>query len=89
MLPPHTSVTGTCAEGDDGLVFAGAHPFEVVTDEIDLDQEPRRRLEMIEKSGRHTVPQIFIDGTHVGGSDDLAAAESSGMLDRLLAGSGA
>ncbi len=58
-------------------------------DEIDLDQEPRRRLEMIEKSGRHTVPQIFIDGTHVGGSDDLAAAESSGLLDRLLAGSGA
>jgi len=46
VLPPHTSVTGTCAEGDDGLVFAGAHPFEVVTDEIDLDQELTTKIKL-------------------------------------------
>jgi len=40
--------------------------------------------EMLERAGRHTVPQIFIDGTHIGGSDDLAALERSGQLDRLL-----
>ena len=57
--------------------------------EIDLDREPQRRIEMIEKSGRHTVPQIFIGSTHLGGSDDLALAESSGRLDRLLSGTGA
>ena len=40
--------------------------------------------EMIERSGRRTVPQIFIDGDGVGGYDDLAALEASGELDRLL-----
>lgn len=55
--------------------------------EIDLDQEPLRRDEMIEKSGRNTVPQIFIGGIHLGGSDDLIGAENSGELDRMLAGS--
>ncbi|MFZ4746231.1 MAG: glutaredoxin 3 [Sphingomonas sp.] len=44
------------------------------------------RAEMIARSGgRQTVPQVFIGGIHVGGSDDLAAAERSGELDRLLA----
>ena len=42
------------------------------------------RDEMIKKSGRYTVPQIFIGDTHVGGGDDLAALEAAGKLDRLL-----
>lgn len=55
--------------------------------EIDLWREPGRRAEMIRRAqGRRTVPQIFIDGTGVGGSDDLHALEASGRLDALLAG---
>lgn len=49
-----------------------------VTADLDLERE------MIERSGRRTVPQIFIDGDGVGGYDDLAALEASGGLDRLL-----
>jgi len=48
--------------------------------------EAGRRDEMIERSGgRRTVPQIFIDGRHIGGYDDLSALDRSGELDRLLA----
>ncbi|GBD44746.1 Glutaredoxin 3 [bacterium HR40] len=53
--------------------------------EIDLWREPDRRGEMIARSGgRHTVPQIFVDGTGIGGCDDLYALEAAGELDRLL-----
>ncbi len=53
--------------------------------EIDVDTDGARRREMIERAnGRHTVPQVFIDGTHVGGSDDLAALERDGRLDPML-----
>ena len=45
---------------------------------------PDRRREMEDRAGRHTVPQIFIDGTHVGGCDDLVALDSKGGLDPLL-----
>jgi glutaredoxin 3 len=54
-------------------------------DEVDLDQEPRRRSEMLERSGRTSVPQIWIADRHVGGCDDLMALDSSGELDALLA----
>ena len=54
-------------------------------DKILVDADPSRRAEMMEASGRHTVPQIFIDGTHVGGCDDLFALEQAGKLDALLA----
>ena len=48
--------------------------------------EAGRREEMIERSGgRRTVPQIFIDGRHIGGYDDLSTLDRSGELDRLLA----
>ncbi len=58
-------------------------------EEIDVDAAPDRRREMTERSGgRTSVPQIFIDGSHVGGSDDLAALDRSGRLDGLLAGGG-
>jgi glutaredoxin 3 len=52
--------------------------------EIDLESEPARRAEMIERSHRRTVPQIFIDGEPIGGSEELDALEASGALDRLL-----
>ena len=54
--------------------------------EVDVMMEAGRRAEMVERSGgRRTVPQIFIDGRHVGGYDDLSALDRSGELDRLLA----
>ena len=52
--------------------------------EIDTD-EAVKRTEMIERSGRRTVPQIFIGERHVGGCDDLYALEAAGELDPLLA----
>ncbi len=55
--------------------------------EIDVMREPNKRAEMTGRSGgRHTVPQIFVGATHVGGCDDLYALERSGKLDPLLAG---
>ena len=55
-------------------------------DRIRIDLEPHRRQEMMEKTGRRTVPQIYIGATHVGGFDDLAALENAGKLDELLRG---
>ena len=54
--------------------------------EISLEAEPERRAEMVQRSGRHTVPQIFIGARHVGGSDDLYELDDAGELDALLAG---
>lgn len=56
----------------------------VAYQEIDVTTDVMRELEMVNRSARHTVPQIFVDGYHLGGSDDLFAAEQSGDLDRLL-----
>ena len=53
-------------------------------DEIDIEAQPEKRAEMIERSGRSTVPQIFIDGRHIGGADDLHALDAAGSLDPLL-----
>ena len=53
-------------------------------DKIRVDVEPERRVEMMEKTGRRTVPQIYIGETHVGGFDDLAALDRAGRLDELL-----
>lgn len=52
---------------------------------VRVDLEPARRAEMRQKSGRSTVPQIWIDGRHIGGSDELHGLEDSGQLDKLLA----
>lgn len=52
--------------------------------EIRIDLDPAKRDEMIEKTGRMTVPQIYIGDTHVGGFDDLAALNKDGKLDQLL-----
>lgn len=57
--------------------------------EIDLWQQSARRAEMVERAGgRRTVPQIFINGRGIGGSDELAALEAGGELDRLLDANG-
>lgn len=53
-------------------------------DEINIGSDPQLREQMINLSGRHTVPQIFINEHHVGGCDDLLAANAQGELDRLL-----
>jgi glutaredoxin 3 len=57
----------------------------VAFDKILVDQEPGRREEMIKRSGRRTVPQIFIGDRHVGGCDDIHALDRAGGLDPLLA----
>lgn len=53
---------------------------------IDVDADPALRQQMMQRSNRRTVPQIFIGQTHVGGCDDLFALERQGQLDQLLAG---
>jgi glutaredoxin 3 len=54
--------------------------------EVRIDLDPDERARMLERSGgRRTVPQIFINGTHVGGFDDLVAADRSGRLAGLIA----
>jgi glutaredoxin 3 len=54
-------------------------------EEYDITMGGEKRAEMLQRAGgRHTVPQIFIDGAHVGGSDDLAALERAGRLDPML-----
>ncbi len=58
----------------------------IVYTEIRIDEHPDMRNEMIEKSGRTTVPQIFINDHSIGGCDDLHALEQTGQLDKLLKG---
>jgi len=53
-------------------------------DKIRVDLEPQRRAEMMEKTGRRTVPQIYIGDTHVGGYEELAALDHAGKLDAML-----
>ncbi|MBU9854673.1 glutaredoxin 3 [Rahnella bonaserana] len=53
-------------------------------DEIAIDGDADKREKMIARSGRSTVPQIFIDGQHVGGCDDLHALDARGGLDPML-----
>jgi glutaredoxin 3 len=51
---------------------------------VRVDLEPARRVEMMERTGRRTVPQIYIGEQHVGGYDDLVALDRAGKLDPLL-----
>jgi len=53
-------------------------------DEVDVEAEPARRREMVERAGRSSVPQIWIGDRHVGGYKDLDALERAGELDALL-----
>ncbi len=68
-----------CARAKDHLDSRG-----VRYEEIDVTTDSFREMEMVNRSSRHTVPQIFVDDHHLGGSDDLFAAEASGRLDELL-----
>lgn len=54
-------------------------------DKVRIDLDPAQRADMMEKTGRRTVPQIYIGDTHVGGYDDLAALDRAGKLEPMLA----
>jgi glutaredoxin 3 len=71
---------GYCARAKALLEQKGA-AFE----ETDVMEDAVKRTEMRERSKRSTVPQIFINGRHIGGSDELAALDQAGKLDALLA----
>jgi glutaredoxin 3 len=71
---------GYCARAKALLEKKGA-----AYDETDVMEDAVKRAEMRERSRRSTVPQIFINGQHIGGSDELAALEQAGKLDALLA----
>lgn len=76
-----TPFCGYCAAAKRLLTAKGAEYTE-----IDVMMDAERRQEMLVKSGgRRTVPQIFIDGRHIGGFDDLSALDKAGELDPLLA----
>ena len=59
---------------------------QLVVNEINVDDDAKFREEMIARSNRRTVPQVFIGDKHVGGCDDLFALDRSGELDRLIQG---
>ena len=61
---------------------------QVVFSEINIEEDEKSREEMIARSNRRTVPQIFIGDKHVGGCDELYALDRSGELDRLIQGAG-
>lgn len=69
-----------CQAAERLLAAKGVRDIEKVR----VDLEPARREEMMQRSGRRTVPQIWIRGRHVGGCDDLHALDDAGGLDPLL-----
>ena len=81
VLMYSTAVCPYCVRAEQLLKHKGVDAIEKVR----VDLEPARRQEMMGLTGRRTVPQIFIGGTHVGGYDDLAALDHAGGLDPLLA----
>jgi glutaredoxin 3 len=76
-----TAACPYCQAAERLLARKGINDVERVR--VDLD--PARRDEMVAKSGRRTVPQIWVGAQHVGGSDELHALERAGELDSLLA----
>jgi len=77
-----TAVCPFCLRAEMLLGSKGVTEIE----KIRVDLDPLQREEMMNKTGRRTVPQIYIGDTHVGGFDELAALEHAGKLDSLLAG---
>lgn len=75
-----TAACPFCQSAERLLVAKGAQ-----IEKIRVDLQPERRAEMMKKSGRRTVPQIWIGSRHVGGCDDLYALDRAGKLDPLLA----
>ena len=76
-----TAVCPYCIRAEQLLARKGVKDI----DKVRVDLEPQRRQEMMERTGRRTVPQIYIGATYVGGYDDLAALDRAGGLDPLLA----
>jgi len=76
-----TAVCPFCLRAERLLNSKGVTDIE----KIRVDLDPRRRDEMIDRTGRRTVPQIYIGDRHVGGFEELAALEHAGKLDSLLA----
>ena len=76
-----TAVCPYCVRAEQLLNRKGVKEIE----KIRVDLQPELRDAMIELTGRRTVPQIFINGVHVGGFDDLAELDHEGGLDTLLA----
>jgi glutaredoxin 3 len=77
-----TAVCPFCIRAKQLLKARGVEQIE----EVRVDLDPERRDEMMQKTKRRTVPQIFIGETHVGGCDDLYALDASGQLKPLLEG---
>ncbi|KAF0812054.1 Glutaredoxin 3 [Andreprevotia sp. IGB-42] len=81
VLMYSTAICPYCIRAEQLLKQRGVTEIEKVR----IDLEPARRDEMMSRTGRRTVPQIYIDDTHVGGYDDLAALDHAGQLLPLLA----
>jgi glutaredoxin 3 len=77
-----TAVCPYCIRAKQLLKSRGVNEIE----EVRIDLDPQRRDEMMQKTQRRTVPQIFIGETHVGGCDDLIAIDRAGKLVPLLVG---
>ena len=82
VLMYSTAVCPYCVQAERLLASKGVTEIT----KIRVDQDPARRDEMIARTGRRTVPQIYIGDTHVGGYDDLAQLDRTGKLGPLLAG---
>jgi glutaredoxin 3 len=80
VLMYSTGVCPYCVMAERLLKAKGVNDIE----KIRVDLEPAQRAIMMEKTGRRTVPQIYIGSTHVGGFDELNALERQGKLDALL-----
>jgi glutaredoxin 3 len=75
-----TKVCPYCVRAENLLRQRGVKEIEKIL----IDEDPTKRDEMIQKTGRRTVPQVFIGGVHVGGSDDLQTLDREGKLLTLL-----
>lgn len=76
-----TEICPYCVRAEHLLQHKGVQDIE----KIRVDLKPELRDVMIQKTGRRTVPQIYINGVHVGGFDDMAALDRAGKLDEILA----
>ena len=80
VLMYSTAVCPYCVRAEQLLKRKGVLEIE----KIRVDLQPELRVAMMEKTGRRTVPQIYINDEHVGGYDDLVALDHAGTLDKLL-----
>ena len=81
ILMYSTAVCPYCINAEKLLLSKGVKEIEKVR----IDLHPEQRLEMMEKTGRRTVPQIYINERHIGGFEDLRTLDLQGGLDPLLA----